>query len=44
MNSSKKLKVMIPELLDENGRNDGEDVPFRLLSECTVIASRRAQA
>lgn len=38
----KKLKVMIPELLDENGCEDGNDIPFRLLSECTAIASRHA--
>lgn len=39
-----KLKVMIPELMDENGYTDGEDIPFRLLSECTAVASRQAQA
>lgn len=39
-----KLKVMIPELLDENGRGDGDEIPFRLLSECTAIASRNAAA
>ena len=39
-----KLKVMIPELMDENGYADGEDIPFRLLSECTAVASRQAQA
>ena len=38
-----KLKVMIPELMDENGYADGGDIPFRLLSECTAIASRQAQ-
>jgi predicted RNase H-like HicB family nuclease len=37
-----KLKVMIPELLDANGYPDGEEVPFSLLSECTVIAHRQA--
>ncbi|MEK7298667.1 MAG: DUF1902 domain-containing protein, partial [Candidatus Margulisiibacteriota bacterium] len=37
----KKLKVMIPELLDENGYGygDGDEIPFRLLSECTAVAS-----
>ena len=38
----KKLKVMIPELLEENGIDDGGEIPFRLLSECTAIASRHS--
>ncbi len=39
-----KLKVMIPELLDENGHGNGDEIPFRLLSECTAVASRHAAA
>ena len=39
-----KLKVLIPELLDENGYGDGEDIPFRLLSECSAIAHRHTAA
>lgn len=35
-----KLKVMIPELLDANGIEDGDEVPFQLLSELTAVASR----
>ena len=37
-----KLKVMIPELLDENGYDNNGEIPFRLLSECSAIASRHA--
>ena len=37
-----KLKVMVPELLEANGYPDGKDIPFSLLSECTVIAHRQA--
>ncbi|GEM_PF-5315167 len=40
----KKLKVMIPELLDENGYDINGEIPFRLLSECSAIASRHAGA
>ena len=40
----KKLKVMIPELLDENGYADRDEIPFRLVSECTAMASRHAEA
>lgn len=39
-----KLKIMIPELLGANGHDDDGDIPFRVLSECTAIASRRAEA
>lgn len=39
-----KLKVMIPELLDENGQGGGDEIPFRLLSECNAVASRHAAA
>ena len=39
-----KLKVMIPELLDENGFDDNGEIPFRLLSEHSAIASRHAGA
>jgi hypothetical protein len=38
----KKLQVMIPELLDANGCAGTGDVSFRLLSECTAVAHRRA--
>jgi predicted RNase H-like HicB family nuclease len=37
-----KLKVMIPELLDANGYDNGEDVPFELLSKLSSIAHRHA--
>ncbi|MSQ20877.1 MAG: DUF1902 domain-containing protein [Betaproteobacteria bacterium] len=32
-----KLKVMIPELLAANGYNDGDEVPFTLRSERSVM-------
>jgi len=35
-----KLKVMIPELLNENGCDTDEDVPFRLQSEMLGVAHR----
>jgi len=36
-----KLKVMIPELLDANGyKQDGNEVPFTLRSEHTVVSYR----
>ncbi len=35
-----KLKVMIPELLDENGYPDGEDIPFLVQSEVHDVAHR----
>lgn len=37
-----KLKLMIPELLDLNGYTDGEEIPFKLLSEINEIAHREA--
>ena len=37
----KKLKVMVPELLDANGYADGGAVPVRLLGECTFITNKR---
>ena len=39
-----KPKVMIPELLDENGHGDGNEIPFRVLSECNAVTSRHATA
>ena len=39
----KKLKVIIPELLDANGYPDGDDkVVFQINSELTAIAYRQA--
>jgi len=35
-----KLQVLIPELLDANGYPDGEEVPFRVLSERSAVAHR----
>ena len=36
-----KLKVMVPEMLDENGHPDGDDVhTFRVVSECEVAFDR----
>ncbi len=35
-----KLKVMIPELLGANGYNDGDEVPFTLRSERSVVTYR----
>jgi predicted RNase H-like HicB family nuclease len=37
-----KLKVMIPELLDANGYEDGDEVPFTLRTERSVVAYRHA--
>jgi hypothetical protein len=39
----KKLKVLVPELLDANGYPDGDELPVRLLGECTFITHRRKQ-
>lgn len=36
----KKLRVLIPEMLDCNGYADGEDIPFRLVSARDDIAHR----
>lgn len=37
-----KLKAMIPELLDLNGHSDGDDIPFKLVSELEEVAHRQA--
>ena len=37
----KKLKVMVPELLDANGYADGDELPVRLLGECTFVTNKR---
>lgn len=38
-----KLKVMIPELLDENGYADGEpEIPFEVQANCRVMAHSHA--
>jgi predicted RNase H-like HicB family nuclease len=38
-----KLRVMIPELLDANGYQlDGDEVPFTVRSERTVVSYRHA--
>ena len=37
----KKLKVMVPELLDANDYEDGEALPVRLLGECTFQTNKR---
>jgi hypothetical protein len=37
----KKLKTMVPELLDANGYADGEQLPVRLLGECTFETNKR---
>jgi predicted RNase H-like HicB family nuclease len=37
-----KLRTMIPEMLDCNGYADGEDIPFKLVSELSDIAHREA--
>lgn len=38
----RKLRVMIPEMLDCNGYEDGEDIPFRLVSARDDVAHRQA--
>lgn len=38
----KKLEVLIPELLDENGYPDGEDVAFELNAKLQGTAHRMA--
>lgn len=38
----KKLEVLIPELLDENGYPDGIEVPFELNAKITGVAHRMA--
>ena len=37
-----KLKVLIPELLAENGIVRAGDIPFRLVSEIEVVSHQRA--
>lgn len=37
-----KLQIMIPELLDENGYKDGDEIPFTLQTECTSVAYMNA--
>jgi hypothetical protein len=37
-----KLKVMIPELLDANGRAGGGEIPFKLVGEINEVAHREA--
>jgi predicted RNase H-like HicB family nuclease len=37
-----KLKVLIPELLAENGIARTGDIPFRLVSEIEVVSHQRA--
>jgi predicted RNase H-like HicB family nuclease len=37
-----KLEVLIPELLDENGYADGDEVPFVLNAKITGTAHRMA--
>ena len=36
-----KLKVMIPELLDANGAEQGSEVPFEILTRRFEIAQRK---
>jgi len=37
-----KLKYLIPELLDENGYEDGEEIPFTVISEIEATTFRQA--
>ena len=37
-----KLRNMIPELLDCNGYEDGDDIPFDLVSKLSDVAHREA--
>ena len=37
-----KLKVMIPELLEANGYEDGDDIPFKVVGEINEVAHRQA--
>lgn len=42
----RKLKIMVPELLDANGYADGDTggaIPVKILSECTIVTNRRKQ-
>jgi hypothetical protein len=37
-----KLKIMIPELLELNGRPAGEDIPFKVVGEINDVAHSEA--
>jgi predicted RNase H-like HicB family nuclease len=37
-----KLKYLIPELLDENGYSDGDEIPFTVKSEIEAVTYRHA--
>ncbi len=37
-----KLKYLIPELLDENGYPDGDEISFKVCTETDAIAHRQA--
>ncbi len=37
-----KLKVIIPELLESNGVQGGNEIPFKLLGEFTTVTTRHA--
>lgn len=37
-----KLRTLIPELLDCNGHSDGDEIPFKLVSELDDVAHREA--
>jgi hypothetical protein len=36
----RKLQVLIPELLEANGIDDGDDIPFSLVSQLRAVAHR----
>ena len=38
-----KLKVLIPELLEENGYPEGDEITFRVTSEIEAVAYRYVQ-
>ena len=38
-----KLKVLIPELLEENGYPEGDEITFRVTSEIEAVAYRHVQ-
>lgn len=35
-----KLRKMIPEMLDANGYSDGEEIPYKVVSEFSDVAHR----
>jgi len=39
---SAKLEILVPELLDANGQQDGAEVPFELLARKFSVAHRNA--